>query len=869
MSEASEPQQKSTLAEQQQNQKKEALPQQITRKSIIDLKKIQTENQNHKNVIQNPNANDGTPSLQVVDDQLEKDKGQTSFGEAISQNQQEEAIQSKNLQRNSININLQNASQFSPKKGDYNNSLSPKRRMMQQGGNTPCISPLPDLKVQRSKFDISQTQFFITNINAFRGLESFPKINELHNQISSIIDDLEGKLDTVVERHEAEFLFAYRNHMSKIKQEMVDMKKQAEEQEKRLNDNDRVAGLERQIVWLRDECLSLYKIIGKKKDDLVTKERTIRDLQRDNQHLQNQIKELMKKNKLLQLKIPNQGLTNATQIDLNNNTQQSIIGLQDQINIQSPPQSPKSPKEQNNQQDEGNQDTLFQSQYQESISKQLNNIRQDDEMYITQNVQMINLPQQQTQISPTIASSKRASLQNQNIQQAQQINFYQIITKQQVSILEEANPEFGSQIISIVKKNIEGEISVAQLIHEIAQYCKIITDRKQKQLKQVKDKLEKTLKEKLKMGMARSDLETFFLECVETARKQIIKRKYVAGSSANQTVKKGDQNGQGQTNQNSIFQSPNKNMGDFVESIKDYRVFRSEDKVKILELLLSHEKLMMYLYQKIFPTHFNVHLQNALENQEDIPLYLRPQKNSQNNNKFININDHQYITSSQVKNQENYLDLLTEEDPLTQNFQDNIIYQNGNNKSNDFKTKLPSLQESQQNQQILNLYQVNTKNKRNSVDNKGGYDFSNPSSLQEYSSALSKPSTQISRLGSLNSKFIQQRNFSQRNTNRSSNYDAFSDQKNKSISRNIGDSSFDDSKQLSYNIRSDLQQINGSDIKKQIQKINKQNQQAKQNNQHVLSLTSPLTNTNTNNQENRIVQDKLNIVNGKLAFKNI
>lgn len=59
---------------------------------------------------------------------------------------------------------------------------------------------------------------------------------------------------------------------------MVDMKKQAEEQEKRLNDNDRVAGLERQIVWLRDECLNLYKILGKKKDDLSARERNIRDL---------------------------------------------------------------------------------------------------------------------------------------------------------------------------------------------------------------------------------------------------------------------------------------------------------------------------------------------------------------------------------------------------------------------------------------------------------------------------------------------------------------------------------------------------------------------------------------------------------------
>ena len=37
------------------------------------------------------------------------------------------------------------------------------------------------------------------------------------------------------------------------------------------------------------------------------------------------------------------------------------------------------------------------------------------------------------------------------------------------------------------------------------------------------------------MGIARSDLETFFFECVETARKQIIKRKYATGGAYNQT----------------------------------------------------------------------------------------------------------------------------------------------------------------------------------------------------------------------------------------------------------------------------------------------------------------------------------------------
>ena len=43
-------------------------------------------------------------------------------------------------------------------------------------------------------------------------------------------------------------------------------------------------------------------------------------------------------------------------------------------------------------------------------------------------------------------------------------------------------------------------------------------------------------------------------------------------------------------------------MDEYLNEIKDYNVFRMEDKIKVLELLVSHEKLLIYLYQKIFPS---------------------------------------------------------------------------------------------------------------------------------------------------------------------------------------------------------------------------------------------------------------------------
>ena len=66
------------------------------------------------------------------------------------------------------------------------------------------------------------------------------------------------KVDIVIEKHEAEFLFAYRNHIKRIKFELKELKDKADEQEKKLTDNDRMYYLEKQITIFREEALKLY-----------------------------------------------------------------------------------------------------------------------------------------------------------------------------------------------------------------------------------------------------------------------------------------------------------------------------------------------------------------------------------------------------------------------------------------------------------------------------------------------------------------------------------------------------------------------------------------------------------------------------------
>ena len=125
----------------------------------------------------------------------------------------------------------------------------------------------------------------------------------------------------------------------------------------------------------------------------------------------------------------------------------------------------------------------------------------------------------------------------------------------------------GSIVCGLVRKL---GTNLGPLALEISNYINKTEENLKKQLKQTKDKLEKVMKDKLRMNVVRSDLENFFLECVETVRRQIIRRKY-------------------------MNKDP-QNMNYYLNEIKDYNVFRMEDKIKILELLVSHEKLLIYLY---------------------------------------------------------------------------------------------------------------------------------------------------------------------------------------------------------------------------------------------------------------------------------
>ncbi|CAD8110126.1 unnamed protein product [Paramecium sonneborni] len=162
-----------------------------------------------------------------------------------------------------------------------------------------------------------------------------------------------------------------------------------------------------------------------------------------------------------------------------------------------------------------------------------------------------------------------------------------------------------------------------EIIEKITKYVTIIEQRYQNQNKILNEKVQKLMIFQNKKSIIRSDLEYFFLECVDTVRREIQKKKLLGSQQQQQS---------------------------YLDSIQDFQQFYKEDKIKILELVVSNEKLLVFIYQKLFPNHVNLVLQSIKEDAQLKNIINQDIKNSiPNNNNEDSININSLITDYKVE----------------------------------------------------------------------------------------------------------------------------------------------------------------------------------------------------------------------------
>jgi len=93
--------------------------------------------------------------------------------------------------------------------------------------------------------------------------------------------------------------------------------------------------------------------------------------------------------------------------------------------------------------------------------------------------------------------------------------------------------------------------------------------------------------EKANFYSRRNQLEELFLKCVDETRKDIERRRAV-------TIARN-------SNLNSSFHKNHSKFDDNLETAMKSEQFTATDKRKVLELLLSNENVLLFLYEKLFP----------------------------------------------------------------------------------------------------------------------------------------------------------------------------------------------------------------------------------------------------------------------------
>ena len=86
-----------------------------------------------------------------------------------------------------------------------------------------------------------------------------------YRQLNDYIDVLDSKVSRLIEKHEAEFLVAYRNHVQKVREEMEELRNKTINHAKNsLSQTEQIEGLEKKLIIFREESLNMFEKMTRK-----------------------------------------------------------------------------------------------------------------------------------------------------------------------------------------------------------------------------------------------------------------------------------------------------------------------------------------------------------------------------------------------------------------------------------------------------------------------------------------------------------------------------------------------------------------------------------------------------------------------------
>ena len=134
-------------------------------------------------------------------------------------------------------------------------------------------------------------------------------ILKINAYLRKLISEYDMKLQKVIVRHEDDFLSAYKTHMSKVEKQLQLLKDKAKEQENKLNNDERIIRMEKQLLWYKDEFQNLLDLKDKNDNEIDRITSFIDNLKEEKSYKEEQIKAQKRQNKLIAIalsKVQNQ-----------------------------------------------------------------------------------------------------------------------------------------------------------------------------------------------------------------------------------------------------------------------------------------------------------------------------------------------------------------------------------------------------------------------------------------------------------------------------------------------------------------------------------------------------------------------------------
>jgi len=109
----------------------------------------------------------------------------------------------------------------------------------------------------------------MTHLNSISATneEAAKSISNSYLGINNVINEIEQLQTAAIQKHEVDFITAYKDHMLKVQVELIHFQKKASEYYQNLKKDERIKNLETSITWLKNESVRLAGNIERLTDD--------------------------------------------------------------------------------------------------------------------------------------------------------------------------------------------------------------------------------------------------------------------------------------------------------------------------------------------------------------------------------------------------------------------------------------------------------------------------------------------------------------------------------------------------------------------------------------------------------------------------